>query len=95
MTNQLKEKLTELERQYADFPNQEKYLRNQLEQAKAAHQNTKAIEQQIAALNRQEKALGVEPGLISNIVTQIQQLKTTSTSAFMTMESSFHRQCEE
>ncbi|MGB8112228.1 MAG: hypothetical protein WCF22_00565, partial [Candidatus Sulfotelmatobacter sp.] len=89
VTNQLKEKLTELERQYADFPNQEKYLRNQLEQAKAAHQNTKAIEQQIAALNRQEKALGVEPGLISNIVTQIQQLKTTSTSAFMTMESSF------
>jgi len=53
-------------------------LKSQLEQAKAAHQNTKSIEEQIAALNKQEKALGVEPGLISNVVSKIQELKLTS-----------------
>jgi hypothetical protein len=87
--NSLKEALAKLERQYADFPSQEKYLKNQLAEAKANHQSTVEIEKNIVALIKQEKALGVAPGIIGKTNTAMDELKKTTGDAATEMGTAF------
>lgn len=87
--NSLKEALAKLERQYADFPSQEKYLKNQLAEAKANHESTVEIEKNIVQLIKQEKALGVAPGIIGKTNTAMDELRKTTGDAASEMGTAF------
>jgi hypothetical protein len=81
MLEQLKDKLSELEKQYLNFPAQEKALKLKLAEARANHQNTLEIEKEIAALAKLEKSMGVQSGLIAKQISATQEWKSVTQKA--------------